>query len=129
LAIGKYEKVSEIIKLANKLKDKTTAQALVLLDQYPRIEVSDSSLHVREVFNPRTHQKFNALIKLEGCCMERPEVSVLEGVLFGYKNCCIKYYVETRYFGFLRDKISENIGDEKDSINPCVLCPQCVKKL
>lgn len=144
IAIGKFNNASvilrqkklpeipqvqnEITQLANNIKDKTIAQAIIFLYEYPRINLNDS-WQIQEVINPMTNQKFKAKTRVVGRTMEKPEVAALEGVLFGYENCCIKYYMNTRYFGVPRDEVSEEIQDIKEPDNPCVLCPQCVKKL
>lgn len=56
--------------------------------------------------------------------LERPEVAMLEGILFGYKSCDIEYYVETRYLGRRKhpyeDEIAKNFG--------YVFCERCARK-
>jgi len=40
-----------------------------------------------------------------------PEVAVLEGIIFGYKKCCIEYYVDTRYTGKPRHLLEKKVND------------------
>ncbi|MFA6528592.1 MAG: hypothetical protein WCT46_03560 [Candidatus Gracilibacteria bacterium] len=55
----------------------------------------------------------------------RPEVSILEGALLGFKPCCTEYYVKTRYLGEPRD---ESEFYDYVRINEHVLCPCCAQE-
>ncbi len=96
---------SRISALLEEIKDKSVAKALVFLDQYPR---QDEEYAVVEMNN-----------------LERPEVAAAIGVLLGYKDCCIKYYVETRYLGAQMHK-DEKRDYEQNVLNPYTRCFACV---
>lgn len=60
-----------------------------------------------------------------------PEKAVVEGALFGYKPCCVEYYVTTRYFDRPTDPISENLDMLRKCADPDphVYCPECAQAL
>jgi hypothetical protein len=96
---------SRVDSILSKINDLSVAETLVLLNQMPRV---DDEYDI-EISN-----------------LERPEVALLEGVLLGYKSCCVTYYISTRYLKVPRDETSEQINNEHAGENSHIRCPTCV---
>ncbi|MBP7006746.1 MAG: hypothetical protein KBC44_02930 [Candidatus Pacebacteria bacterium] len=47
---------------------------------------------------------------------EKPEIAILEGMIFGFESCCIEYYIDTRYNNnpqhSFEDKIEKYVLDK-----------------
>lgn len=91
----------EIILLYDKICDLIIAEALGWLSVYPRLN------------NERRPFPHN---------MERPAVAALLGLLYGYRFCCIRYYLETRYFGYKRHR---EVSVWRGNCYVGVLCDTC----
>ncbi|MDA2936171.1 hypothetical protein MYX06_03060 [Patescibacteria group bacterium AH-259-L05] len=89
-------------RLFKKIDSMVIAQALAYLCEYPKI--TDE----RELF-------YKGKVK--------PEVDLLFGLLFGYRTCCIRYYLATRCFGKERYQNESNTNEQ--GFYNGVLCEEC----
>jgi hypothetical protein len=99
--LGQYS--TRMDRVVGEIGDKTIAATLAALDAYPR--------H----FDPRRN-------------VEEPEVAILEGALLGYNNCCVDYYVATRYEGVPEDPVTTLVTNSIDFDkwpDSHVLCRAC----
>jgi hypothetical protein len=88
----------EIRAMTDNISSMYIAEAGAYLNLYPR--------------HPRVVNEWNG---------ERPEVAVLEGVLFGYAPCCIEYYIDTRYL----DKPKHGVYLSSGTFENHVRCLKC----
>lgn len=105
--LHEFSKVPELVEcakvLCQKIEDKIVAEAIAYLYSYHRLDDNK---------NPYPNN------------MARPEVALLLGLLFGYRVCCIRYYLETRYFGAPR--YLEKTAFNKSGVYLGVLCENCL---
>ena len=66
----------------------------------------------------------NSLSRLKGG-WELPEVAAIEGLLFGYRPCCVKYYIDSRYLG---KPSYEEEGHCFDDEEEYVMCKECARE-
>ncbi|MBI2049505.1 hypothetical protein HYT32_01135 [Candidatus Roizmanbacteria bacterium] len=123
LAVGNRQLVSDVLRskkiseiprlknrvraLINELNGKSVVQALAYLVEYPR---KDKEFPI-----------------VEENRVERPEFAMLIGILLGYREDCVKYYIETKYLGFPTDfKAEKRYASERDNPVAYLQCPACV---
>ncbi len=89
-----------------KIENEEVADALAYLNEYPRLDNEFSAVH-----------KSN---------LERPEIAILEGHLFGYDQCCIDYYFRRNYLGGEKHDLDFLFSPPE---NPHILCYECSNQM
>jgi len=119
----------------------------ILVRDVPDImEWIDNFLHDKEIFS-RTYLLYlqitdmlvaDALVFIseeyllendgDGCtqCISA-EISILEGLFYGYEPCCVEYYVDTRYRNQQRYSGDINMVYDERGVYRGVPCPACAR--
>jgi len=128
-AIAKKRKVSDLlaeVKLPEvpEIKDRVPK----IIDEIKNMTIAEAIAYIGKI--PRIDDKFDMVQEKN---LERPEVTLMDGVLLGYKPCCVEHYIKKRYLDQgaenletfrKQSQISEYFGKYDDH----ELCDDCVNR-
>jgi hypothetical protein len=92
-AIAKKRKVTDILAKAKLPKiPKIQDRVPKITDEIKNMTIAEALAYLGIV--PRVDEEF-AMVQEDN--FEKPEVALMQGVLLGYKPCCIEHHIHTRY--------------------------------